>query len=491
MVWLLVVLAIIFTGLLYLTTVKPKDYPPGPKWYPIKGSVDALRKYIVKCGSQHIAFAKLAQEYNTNILGLKLGEDFVVVVFTYDIIKHILRSEDFESRPDNFFIRLRSMGEKKGITCADGERWSSQRGFLVKHFRNLGFGKEEMQKMVQEELSDILLTLECNGLNVEVGKLFSPAVISILWNLTAGSRIKRNDRRLQNILDLLARRSKIFDMAGGRLNMYPWLRFIMPKKSGYKLMMEINREMKAFFMEVIKEHYANWNGKTRGDLIYEFITEMKKNTFNSYFTEDQLVMVCADILIAGAQTTSNTLDFAFLMMILHENIQCKVQEELDRVFQSDVPIAYSDRINTPYTEAVLMEVERFLHVVPIIGPRRVLTDVKLEQYIIPKNTTVLISTYSVHMDKEFWIDPEVFRPERFLNELNELVVPERFIPFGLGKRRCLGEALAKSCLFTFFAEIMRKFSVTCSPNETKPTGIPIGGMTLSPENYKAVFTKRH
>lgn len=87
----------------------------GPKWYPIKGSVDALRKYIVKCGSQHIAFAKLAQEYNTNILGLKLGEDFVVVVFTYDIIKHILRSEDFESRPDNFFIRLRSMGEKKGI----------------------------------------------------------------------------------------------------------------------------------------------------------------------------------------------------------------------------------------------------------------------------------------------------------------------------------------------------------------------------------------
>lgn len=141
-----------------------------------------------------------------------------------------------------------------------------------------------MQKMVQEELSDILLTLECNGLNVEVGKLFSPAVISILWNLTAGSRIKRNDRRLQNILDLLARRSKIFDMAGGRLNMYPWLRFIMPKKSGYKLMMEINREMKAFFMEVIKEHYANWNGKTRGDLIYEFITEMKKNTFNSYFT---------------------------------------------------------------------------------------------------------------------------------------------------------------------------------------------------------------
>lgn len=76
--------------------------------------------------------------------------------------------------------------------------------------------------------------------------------------------------------------------------------------------------------------------------------------------EDQLVMVCADILIAGAQTTSNTLDFAFLMMILHENIQCKVQEELDRVFQSDVPIAYSDRIKYVYPPS-LHYIHLFVH----------------------------------------------------------------------------------------------------------------------------------
>lgn len=61
-------------------------------------------------------------------------------------------------------------------------------------------------------------------------------------------------------------------------------------------------------------------------------------------SEDQLVMVCADMLIAGAQTTSNTLDFAVLMMILHENIQNKVQEELDKVCESVVPIEYSHRI---------------------------------------------------------------------------------------------------------------------------------------------------
>ncbi|GJQ79486.1 hypothetical protein Trydic_g16339 [Trypoxylus dichotomus] len=488
MICLIVVLVIV--GLFFLTTTKPRNYPPGPKWYPIKGSVDVLRRYVISYGGQHIALGKLAQDFKTNILGLKLGQDLVVVVFKYDTIKYILKSEEFESRPDNLFIRLRSMGTKRGITCADGDLWSSQRSFLLRHFRSLGFGKEEMQRVIREELNEILLDVDNNGTAIEIGKLLAPAVINVLWNHTAGDRIQRNDKRLQSILDLLSRRSKIFDMAGGRLNMYPWLRFIMPGASGYKLMMEINEEMKAFFMRVIKEHYANWTKERNDDLIYAFITEMKKNDPNSYFTEDQLIMICADILIAGAQTTSNTLDFAFLTMILFKDVQQKVQRELDEVFKSDMPIEYSSRRSVPYTEAVLMEVERYFHVAPIIGPRCVVKDTKLEQYIIPKNTTILMSLYSVHMDKEFWMDPEVFRPERFLNEAGELVVPERFIPFGLGRRRCLGEALAKSCVFVFFAEIMRKFTVDCSPNEAKPTGVPIHGITLFPEKYKAVFTKR-
>lgn len=171
-----------------------------------------------------------------------------------------------------------------GITCADGERWSSQRSFVVKHLRNLGFGKDKMQEMIRDELGDILLMLESAGSHVEVGKSLSCAVISILWNLTAGSRIKKNDIRLEKILNLLKKRSKIFDTAGGILNMYPWLRFIIPEKCGYKLMMQINEEMKKFFLEAIEEHHINWYEGRNDDLIFAFITEMKKNTANSYFT---------------------------------------------------------------------------------------------------------------------------------------------------------------------------------------------------------------
>lgn len=60
-------------------------------------------------------------------------------------------------------------------------------------------------------------------------------------------------------------------------------------------------------------------------------------------TDDQLVMICLDIFIAGSQTTSNTLGFAFLMMILQPEVQEKVHACLDDTFDKKTPIEYIDR----------------------------------------------------------------------------------------------------------------------------------------------------
>lgn len=141
-----------------------------------------------------------------------------------------------------------------------------------------------MQNMIQAELIDILLFIKTEGPHIEVGTLLSPAVISVLWNLTTGVQITKNDTQLKKVLHLLSRRTKLFDMSGGILNMYPWLRFIIPERSGYKLMLELNEEMKQFFIEVIREHYVNWEEGKNDDVIYAFISEMKKNRTNSHFT---------------------------------------------------------------------------------------------------------------------------------------------------------------------------------------------------------------
>lgn len=80
-----------------------------------------------------------------------------------------------------------------------------------------------------------------------------------------------------------------------------------------------------------------------------------------------------------------------------------------------------------------MEIHRFSAVTPTAGPRRVLTDTMLDKYHLRKGTTILISLHSVYMDPDIWGDPEVFRPERFINEDGKLTYSDKLLTFGLGR----------------------------------------------------------
>nr|XP_023024596.1 probable cytochrome P450 305a1 [Leptinotarsa decemlineata] len=464
----------------------------GPIWLPIIGNLHQVKKLSIAQGGQHLAFSKLSQDYNSNVIGLKLGGKYTIVIASYPLVKTVLTSEEYDGRPQNFFMILRSLGTGKGITGTDGELWRIQKHFVSVHLRQLGLGKTAMDTQIQAEASEILVIIEENvNKELQIGQILPKSVLNILWMLMSGLRLSRNDDRLIKLLNLLHKRAKAFDMAGGTLNQMPWLRFVTPEWTGYNLIRNINEEFMTLLMEPIREHFKKWTDDRNDDLIYSFITEMRKaEGEKSTFTEDQLLMVCLDIFLAGAQTTSNTLDFAFLMMLLYPEIKNKVHACLDEAFQKSEEITYSERKRVPYVEAVLYETERFCTIAPIIGPRRVLRKTTLNGYDIPKDTTVLIHIHSVHNDVDYWQDPEIFRPDRFLDPKGNLMYHDRFLPFGLGKRRCLGEILAKNCIFTFFSQIMKSYQIELPPNAKKPTGVPQPGITLSPEKYRAIFIKR-
>lgn len=278
----------------------------GPAWLPIVGNLPELKKLSMKLGGQHLALSELSQKHNTNVLGLKLGNDYVIVVFAYPVVKAILTREEYEGRPDSFFIRLRSMGTRKGkycfnrfaiqkeidnyflkyagITCTDGNLWCTQRNFVVKHLRSLGFGKTTMEVMINEELQEVLQILKNEHTDVQIGNILAPSVLNVLWALTAGTRISRTDPRLSRLLALLDIRAKAFDMSGGTLSQHPWLRFIAPEKTGYNLLQKLNGELHSFFLDTINEHEKNWCEGKDDDIIYNFISEMKQSESGTTFT---------------------------------------------------------------------------------------------------------------------------------------------------------------------------------------------------------------
>lgn len=72
--------------------------------------------------------------------------------------------------------------------------------------------------------------------------------MSVLWALTAGTRFGDEDSTLDTLLELMQRRSRSFDMSGGVLSQFPWIRFVAPEASGFTLLNTVNKQLNAFFM---------------------------------------------------------------------------------------------------------------------------------------------------------------------------------------------------------------------------------------------------
>ncbi|XP_021941273.1 methyl farnesoate epoxidase-like, partial [Zootermopsis nevadensis] len=484
--WTLVLLAVTFTlavAFYIKTHGKPRNFPPGPVWLPIVGSAPYLKRLCRKKGYMHLAVAHMAEQYNSPVVGLKLGNERTIVVLTHEVVHQVHTQEEYEGRPYNFFIKLRCMGARKGITFTEGEIWHEQRSFVVRHLKQVGYGKQVMEDMITKEVLDLLETLGKEGdggtREISVGRYVTPCVLNVLWVMVSGTRFSSwDDPRLQQLMQLMSQRAKAFDMSGGTLNQFPWLRFFAPDWSGYNIITRINTGLKEMIVGTINEHYKRYDPNVTNDLIDAYLHEMeaRKHLETSNFTCDQLIQICMDLFIAGAIPIGNTLDFLVLMMLLHPDVQKNVQEEIDAVVGRNRLPQLSDKPHLPYLEAVLMEVHRMYIITPVTGPRRVTKDTILYGYDIPKDTTVLINLWSVHRDQKHWGDPDVFRPERFINEHGELIKDDWLLNFGVGKRRCLGEVLARNCVFLFSAGILQHYELVSVPGKTLPSSTPIPGI---------------
>lgn len=206
------------------------------------------------------------------------------------------------------------------------------------------------------------------------------------------------------------------------------------------------------------------------------------------FSEDQLLALCMDLFMAGSETTSNSLSFSFLNLILNPEIQKKAQEEIDSVLGDRMP-SLDDRPNMPYIECIVLEGLRMFGGRAFTVPHRALKDTHLAGYFIPKDVLVIANLRGCLMGPDSGFEnPKQFKPERYLKN-GKISLPENFLPFGLGKRRCMGESLARANIFLFTAAVLQKFDFRIVPEY--PPDLKIEeGVTPSPVHFKARVTPR-
>ena len=219
-----------------------------------------------------------------------------------------------------------------------------------------------------------------------------------------------------------------------------------------------------------------------------FLIQAEDDTRGIY-SRKQLFHICQDLFVAGSETTSKSLLYAIACLMRHPDVQTKLQADLDMV-ESEGLVTTEQRGMLAYVEATMAEVWRTCYIAPFGPPRHAHQDTRLGDKVIPEGAQVFYNTYSLHMDP-VWGDPEVFRPERFLEASGDFCNNKLLLPFGIGRRRCLGESLARMENFIFFANIFKTFRFSLTSSSAGPPSLePDVGFTNGPFPFKTKITVR-
>uniref|UniRef100_A0A8C9NX30 Uncharacterized protein n=1 Tax=Spermophilus dauricus TaxID=99837 RepID=A0A8C9NX30_SPEDA len=234
--------------------------------------------------------------------------------------------------------------------------------------------------------------------------------------------------------------------------------------------------------ELLEEHRMTWDpAQPPRDLPDAFLVEVEKAKGNpeSSFNDENLRVMVLDLFTAGMVTTSTTMAWAPLLMILHPDVQRHVQQEIDEVIGQVRQPEMGDQARMPFTMAVIHEVQRFGDIIPLGMPHMTSCDVEVQGFFIPKGTTLITNLSSVLKDETVWE-----KPLRFLDAQGHFVKREAFMPFSAGRRVCLGEPLARMELFLFFTCLLQRFSFSVPPGQARPSDRGVFGTIVTPSPYQ-------
>uniref|UniRef100_G1TD62 unspecific monooxygenase n=1 Tax=Oryctolagus cuniculus TaxID=9986 RepID=G1TD62_RABIT len=434
---------------------------------------------------------QLAERFGP-VFTVYLGSRRVVVLHGYKAVREMLLNHKNEFSGRGEIPAFREFKDK-GIIFNNGPTWKDTRRFSLTTLRDYGMGKQGNEDRIQKEAHFLL-----EELRKTQGQPFDPTFVIGCTPFNVIAKILFNDRfdyKDKQALRLMSLFNENFYLLST-----PWLQvynnfsnYLQYMPGSHRKVIKNVSEIKEYTLARVKEHHKSLDPSCPRDFIDSLLIEMEKDKHSTepLYTLENIAVTVADMFFAGTETTSTTLRYGLLILLKHPEIEEKLHEEIDRVIGPSRMPSVRDRVQMPYMDAVVHEIQRFIDLVPSNLPHEATRDTTFQGYVIPKGTVVIPTLDSLLYDKQEFPDPEKFKPEHFLNEEGKFKYSDYFKPFSAGKRVCVGEGLARMELFLLLSAILQHFNLKplVDPEDIDLRNITVGFGRVPPR-YKLCVIPR-
>jgi cytochrome P450 len=274
-------------------------------------------------------------------------------------------------------------------------------------------------------------------------------ILRAVFGLDRGSRLDELRRRLTAILEWGSR----------PIGLLPPLQIEWRGRGPYAGFVRLREEVDSLLFELIDERRAD--GEGRDDVLAMLLAARHED--GSPMSAQELRDELMTLLVAGHETTASELAWAFERLARSPAVLARLREEIE-AGEEDA-----------YLTATIQETLRRRPVLPNAAPRLVKREIEIGGWMYPPGACVVAHTHLIHHDSEIYPDPYEFRPERFLEEGPGTYT---WIPFGGGRRRCLGASFATLEMKIVLRAVLAESAVSPSSNGSEPSRRR--SITLSP-----------
>uniref|UniRef100_A0A0A9D166 CYP78A53 n=1 Tax=Arundo donax TaxID=35708 RepID=A0A0A9D166_ARUDO len=232
----------------------------------------------------------------------------------------------------------------------------------------------------------------------------------------------------------------------------------------------------SFVSRIIDEHRARLG--LGGDAVVDFTDVLLSLHGSDKLSVADMIAVLWEMIFRGTDTVAVVIEWVLARLVLHQDVQCRVHEELDLVVGPGHTVRETDTASLVYLQAVIKEVLRLHPPGPLLSWARLATsDVHVGGYLVPAGTTAMVNMWAITHDPAVWANPMEFKPERFIspsNQADEFPIMGsdlRLAPFGSGRRSCPGKSLAMATVGFWVATLLHEFE-WLSPSD-KPHGVDL------------------